>query len=305
MDTMIKLNGRVVYWDLSGQSNYGLLKSGLTHIGVPELIPERCTEISAVRIALRKNVRRIHEHLSSTLQGKGLGVSDIRFDELKEGPSGYSITSIRSSKTVEGKSSLEYPVTHTAVLSTGINIRGETFKYIKFNTLKGDDLPEPLRRQILDDFYAAIETVPSQKLSRTLVRLIGKCQGISLREHGSIYWIPDTHSRLWEQTKIVVEQSSAANTVYGFRTLIDADATRALTDALRSNILKELNKIDDSLRKGFKQEGALERRREQADLLREKVQEYQLIIGEVNDELLERVESTRRSAAIAGLASLS
>lgn len=122
---------------------------------------------------------------------------------------------------------------------------------------------------------------PSQVAS-ALTDILRRMNAVTLRPTGGVYWLSDEYLDTWGQLTAVIEAASvgARNTVYRITHQFDAHSVRAVRDAFLAEVEKEANKIMEEVDAGELGENALKNRATQAEILQDKVREFERILGE-------------------------
>src|SRR5262249_358582 len=124
-----------------------------------------------------------------------------------------------------------------------------------------------------------------------------------LRPQGAIYWLPENRLDLWQEATRAVELATAGrpHACYLLRHQMDADAVKAVRDAVCAELLAEAQRIQADVLSGELKERALESRRAQAAELRGKVACYESLLDVGLAQLREAIDSADQAAAAAAL----
>jgi hypothetical protein len=127
--------------------------------------------------------------------------------------------------------------------------------------------------------------------------------GIRLRPGGAVYWVPGPRLGAWAEAAEAAEAAAddGRNAVYVLRHRLDADAVRAVRDAVVGEVLSEAGRICEELTGGELGGRALETRKRQAAELREKVLLYEDLLSVGLGGLHEAVDRADQAAATAAL----
>jgi hypothetical protein len=111
-------------------------------------------------------------------------------------------------------------------------------------TPEADQVAEAYRRQQ--------GRVPAAQLSAALVRVVDALGGTRLRPGGAVYWVPGPRLDEWAAAGRAAEAASGGRpgAVYVLRHRLDADAVRAVRDALVGEVQAEAARICDEVAAG-------------------------------------------------------
>ena len=145
--------------------------------------------------------------------------------------------------------------------------------------------------------------LPAVQLSACLVKLVEFLGGTRLRPTGAVYWIPGPKLDEWVSIAQAVEAASEGkpSAVYLLRHRLDADAVRAIRDAVVSEVQTATARIAEDISAGELGSRALETRKQHAQELREKVLLYEDLLNVGLAELHRAIDSADQSAATASL----
>jgi len=135
---------------------------------------------------------------------------------------------------------------------------------------------------LIDTFNKQLGLLRGSQVSTSLVNIITSLGGTRLRPNGSVYWLPESQLERWAQIGQVVENSSQGrkSSVYILRHQMDADAVKAIRDAIVQEISQEASKMENEILDPESSLGdrALENRRAEALCLRAKVKQYEELL---------------------------
>jgi hypothetical protein len=145
--------------------------------------------------------------------------------------------------------------------------------------------------------------IPAAQLSACLVRVVEFLGGTRLRPTGAVYWVPGPKLDEWAQVARAVEAASDGrpSSVYLIRHRLDADAVRAVRDAVVGEVQAATARIAEEVAAGDLGTRALETRRQQAHDLRDKVLLYEDLLSVGLADLHRAVDAADQAAATASL----
>jgi hypothetical protein len=147
--------------------------------------------------------------------------------------------------------------------------------------LRSDAPAHDLVRAISDSYDRLLNTHTPDDVRRALVKTLSSCAGITLREHGGVYWVPAPYAETLRQL-----QRAVSNIGRSRLDLVPIHATpeaqQALGDAARSALEEDLSElreeIDGFLKAPPDRAATLVRRLQMFDELRGKARLYQSIL---------------------------
>lgn len=156
---------------------------------------------------------------------------------------------------------------------------------------------------ITESFNENLGLLKPAQVSHALVAILDSMFGTRLRPSGAVYWLPADRLDDWQRVGHAVEAASAGrpHAVYILRNQMDADAVRAVQDAVVTQIAAEAASIEAEVNGGELGVRALENRQQLAELLRKKIGEYEAILGRGLDSLREAVEKAEQAACNAAI----
>ena len=157
--------------------------------------------------------------------------------------------------------------------------------------------------RVREAFRVHESRVPAAQLSAALVRVVDALGGTRLRPGGAVYWVPGHKLGDWADVAGVVEQASTGrpSAVYAIRHRLDADAVRAVRDAVVAEVAGDADRIARDVGTGDLGGRALESRRKEAAALRDKVLLYEDVLSVGLAGLHAAVDAADQAAATAAL----
>jgi len=264
----LSIGGSVAVWKSSATNRDSLLKK-MRDLGLGDAVPEPTTKHLALRNALRGR---------------------FGADKVKTLP-GFAnfavIDAIATTDSWKGQSSL----TVKSEMS-GLVFSQEHEKRVEIEAA----------------FATECENIPSTEVSKMLVKLAYRMGGVPCASGaGGCYWIPKKSMDLWRDAAKAVETSSAngMSRVFMFTTAMDDEAIRAVCGSLEDNVSKELSDMEAEISSGKLKKRALESRVRISGEMRERIREYEQMLGVTLKKLHDAVEHTKKNSVIAALQALS
>jgi hypothetical protein len=267
VESHIEIGGAVVFWSLSEWTSRDRLKEGLEAAGLAAFVPEPRQAAAALRDALEE-----------VLGGPRMLVRPL---QARDG-----FTVVREDRGEHGNS-------YTQELVARIDDAGG----ITFAS--SDDRAARVR----EAYERQRGLLRAARVSGALVAILEALGGTRLRPGGSVYWLPPHRLDEWQQAARAVEASGVgrASAVYVLRHRMDADAVRAVRDAVVAEVQAEATRIHDEVMGGELGGRALETRRARAGELREKINLYEHLLDVGLEGLRGAVDRADQAAAAAVL----
>lgn len=166
----------------------------------------------------------------------------------------------------------------------------------------GDGAPDGTQLRELYSLRAAVLTA-SQITSYLTAHVSGPLTGTRLKEAGGVYWIPDSSTERWRSItdRVILAATNARPDVYLIRHRFDADALRAVKDAITAeieNAAAEIRRDAGDPTLGAK---AHQTRTVAARQLAEKARSYEGILGESLAHLTAAAQAAELAAATAAM----
>lgn len=161
--------------------------------------------------------------------------------------------------------------------------------------------PHPRSADVLDAFRRQQSLLHAGQVSACLVNVIEGLGGTRLRPSGALYWLPGHRLDEWLAVSGAVERAAhqGKSSVYLLRHRMDAEAVRAVQDAIVAEVRCEAAAIHADVLSGGLGERALETRRQQARGLRQKVNLYEDLLHTGLGMLHDVVDQADQAAAAA------
>ena len=269
VESQLDIGGGVVFWTLAEHSDHDKLLSGLTPLGFGDYVPEPRHPAAVLRSALEE----------------ALGGGRVLVRPLAD-RDGFTVV-----KEERGRDRNAY-LTDLVARVTPADPPGLDFEPL-------DD-----RAALVTQAYGRhAGRVPGVQLSAAMVRVVESLGGTRLRPNGSVYWVPPTKLDEWARVADAVERAADGrpSAVYVLRHRMDADAVRAVQDAVVTEIQAEAKRIRSEVDTGELGGRALETRRKQVIDLRDKVNLYEDILSVALTGLHDAVDEADQAAATAAL----
>jgi len=267
----MRLGGVVTFWTCGEWSRHSAIEAGLTALGFEKFVPERRGKGSALRDALEKVC----------------GGPRVMVRPTKE-KDGFCVVEEERRETAYGGNT--YRVNLTARIDFDTSL-------ITFDPI--DDRAQ----KIVASYNEHLGLLRSAQVSSALVSILDDLGGTRLRPTGGVYWLPEAKVEAWAEIGQIIEGAGhgVVNAVYLIRHDLDADAVRAVRDAIVSEVSAEATKISQEVNDGGLGERALENRKEQALCLRSKIELYEELLDCGLEALRQAVDETEQTVATAAL----
>ena len=265
----LDVGGAVVFWSLADGTDRDRLRDGFTSLDLGEFVPDE-RPASAV----------LKDALESVLGGPRVLVRPLAARD------GFAV--VREDR---GTAANAYATTLVAKVSAS------GYPMLSFDP--DDDRADRVRQA----FGEHAGTVPAAQLSAALVKVVGRLGGTRLRPGGAVYWVPGHKLSDWADVADAVERAATGrpSAVYAIRHRLDADAVRAVRDAVVADVAGEADRIAKDVAAGDLGGRALDARRKEAAALRDKVLLYEDVLAVGLAGLHAAVDAADQAAAGAAL----
>src|SRR5215213_8367336 len=117
--------------------------------------------------------------------------------------------------------------------------------------------------RVADAYRRQLGRVPAAQLSAALVKVVEALGGTRLRPGGAVYWVPGPRLDEWAEAGHAAERAAEGrpSAVYVLRHKLDADAVRAVRDAVVTEVQAEAHRICEEVVGGDLGGRALETRK--------------------------------------------
>jgi hypothetical protein len=267
VESSLDVGGAVTFWSLADWSDRARLQREFAALGLDAFTPDPRPAPACLRDAL-----------NDVLGGPRVLVRPLA------GREGFAV--VREDRGVAANA---YATLLTA------SVRDGAVPVFDPWTPEADQVAEAYRRQQ--------GRVPAAQLSAALVRVVDALGGTRLRPGGAVYWVPGPRLDEWAAAGRAAEAASGGRpgAVYVLRHRLDADAVRAVRDALVGEVQAEAARICDEVAAGDLGGRALETRKKQAADLRQKVLLYEDLLSLGLAGLHRAVDQADQAAATAAL----
>jgi hypothetical protein len=241
IESQLDVGGAVTFWSLADWSDRSRLQTALTELGYEAFVPEQRAEATVLKDALEE-----------VLGGPRILVRPLASRD------GFAVV-----REERGTASNNYATLLVARVQQG---QDPTFEPWTLDT-----------NRVATAYRQQLGRIPATQLSNALVKLIDVLGGTRLRPSGAVYWLPGHRLDEWTRIAQAAEQASQSrpNAVYVLRHRLDADAVRAVRDAVVNEVQVEAQRLADEVTGGDLGGRALETRKNQLVMLREKVNLYE------------------------------
>jgi hypothetical protein len=266
----LRLGGAVVYWTLSEFTFRDRLADGLGDAGFGDLAPDARPATAALKAALEQ-----------TLGGSRVLIRPLQSRD------GFAVVEEQRGQTEN---------LYTQRLSARVQGEG-AFARLAFSSMD----ERSLAVQQAFDLHQGL--IAAHQVSECLVGIVERLGGTRLRPSGGFYWLPEAKLDLWQEVAAAVEKAAFGrpHACYVLRVAMDADAVRAVRDAIVAEVSAEANRIRTEVLSGQLKERALESRRLEAEDLRDKVALYEQLLDTGLAYLREAIDAAEEAASAAAL----
>lgn len=265
----LDVGGAVVFWSLADGTDRRRLRDGFQSLDLESFVPEPRPAPSVLRDALEE-----------VLGGPRVLVRPLASRD------GFAVV-----QEDRGTAANAYATTLVARVSS------EVVPDLRFDPY--DDRADRVR----EAFLVHSSRVPATQLSAVLVKVVESLGGTRLRPGGAVYWVPGHKLDDWAAVARVVEAASLTkpSAVYVIRHRLDAEAVRAVRDAVVAEVAADAERIANEVQSGDLGSRALESRRQEASQLRSKVLLYEDLLAVGLAGLHAAIDTADQATATASL----
>ena len=263
-----EIGGAVVFWSLAEGTDRSRLHHGFTGLGLEAFVPDP-RPASAV----------LKDALDETLGGPRVLIRPLAARD------GFAVV-----QEDRGRTDNTYVTTLVArALGDPVELAFEPI--------------DERASQIIDQFRVQSQRLSASQVSGALVKVVEHLGGTRLRPTGAVYWVPGHRLDEWASVALAVEAASTGrpSAVYVIRHPLDAEAVRAVRDAIVTEVQTEAKRIVEDVNTGELGERALDTRRTQAATLRDKVLLYEDLLSVGLAGLHQAIDVADQAAAVATL----
>jgi hypothetical protein len=261
--------GSMSWWTLGPQTDPAILSKGLSQLGLPDYAPPPRTWLMSLKAALAEMFAK-PEELIRPLRHKQTNGYTVVIESKGEHDNSYD-RSVNASVDKEGQ----------VFITAGEADRGEL--------------------QRLTSHYRRV--LPAASVSDMLTDIIhGQLDGIGLKANGGLYFIPEQHVGRWLDVSMVVEAAAVSPTTNDLSAVPLEMNAMTLRDIKRS-ITREIESASERLRKDITEnqlgDEALLNRAVRARELRERIRQYESILGQALDVCHQHVDIAVQAFSVA------
>ncbi len=264
----LDVGGAVVFWSLADGTDRDTLRGGLAPLGLESFVPDPRPASAVLRDALE-----------DVLGGPRVLVRPLAARD------GFAVVT-------------EDRGTQSNTYTTGLvaRVMGDPAEFTF------DPIDERSHR-VIEKYREHAGRIPAGQLSAAMVRIVESLGGTRLRPSGAVYWVPGHKLTDWTAVAHAVEAAAMGrpNAVYLIKHKLDADAVRAVRDAVVAEVKADAARIVQEVNAGDLGDRALETRRTQAAALRDKVLLYEDVLSVGLTGLHAAVDAADQAAATAAL----
>src|SRR6476469_7369587 len=226
VESRLDVGGAVTFWSLADWSNRPRLQAAFAAIGLAALVPDPRPAPACLKDAL-----------DDVLGGPRVLVRPLAARD------GFAVV-----REARGVSANAYATLLTASVRDGSDPVFDPWS--------------PDADRVADAYRRQLGRVPAAQLSAALVKVVEALGGTRLRPGGAVYWVPGHRLDDWARVADAAERAADGrpSAVYVLRHRLDADAVRAVRDAVVAEVQAEAVRICDEVQAGELGGRALETR---------------------------------------------
>ena len=155
--------------------------------------------------------------------------------------------------------------------------------------------------KVLEAYRKHVGRLTAQQVSSALVNVVSQLGGTRLRPTGGVYWLAGDRIADWEDASEAVAQAAdgGKSVAYVVEHELDSGSVMAVRDALIAEVTAETQRISREIQSGDLGKKAIESRKNEAALLKKKVEDYESILDVTLDHLKKGLDCIDQSQALA------
>lgn len=262
----VRVDGRITFWRLPQHFNRDVLLEGLAKLGWKRHCPRERSNNSALKEALVYIVRSWKQDDVLVRELESVGEDGFVVVRETKGAQENQYETWFRTKWEQPVDTVEpYTVTYDGEFSADNSSIDVWFKH----------------------FRSRLTNHAVAKMLSVLIQ--DHLQGVSLKPSGGFYWIPpESVATYQELIKVVVAAADGDCTIYQPEfSLADESAVQAVRDAIVDDINHRAAVIESQASKEGVKETALKNRQRDAQLLHDRVKQYEGFLGETLDKCRE------------------
>lgn len=280
-------NGASVFWN-GGTTERATLERNLDSIGLAEFTPPPRSDGAALKLALAEyaesQLKAMERSQRSTKDASGQKIKRAKLVQprVNQKLNGYEVVDVSRRE----RDPNDYVTDFGAKLVEG---------QVQLSRGYAD-------RSAIQALFAKHKAIlGGDAIGSALVELVTHLGGTTLRELGSVYWLPGRSIPAWHKIQNAFQTAGEKTKVYCVENVLNAETVRAVKDAIVSEVMEAATELTVDITSGNLGAQAIENRKQRAISLQARVSEYEGILGQVLDSLHE-VLTVAESAASSALA---
>lgn len=260
--------GLITFWSLCESFNRQTLQANLHAAGFPGLMPDVRANVTVLRDALTEAFAKTRVLVRPLAAKNGFAV--VREDR---GADENAYAPVLTAKVFDGRAD--------PVFAGGDQARID---------------------DVTRTYHRLKDRVTLNQVTTALIKGLDQLRGTRLRPSGGVYWLPGDKVGDWQAISQAFETAAEGRAVvYRVEHDLSPEAVVAIRDGLVGEVMSEARRLHEEIMSGELGDRALETRKNEAAALRDKVSEYERILGVGLAHLkktLDSVEQTNATAAV-------
>lgn len=178
----------------------------------------------------------------------------------------------------------------------------KTRAYVELHSEEGESISfrfapfdSGLYRDISLHAEASLATLGASAVGKVLSDVVDKLGGVSLRDGGGVYWLPERSAADWSRFAADIESAGVGNSVYAMQVAADAEMVRCVGDRMTGEVGTQLESLEAEL-------GAFTMTPETVEKRRAKMEELMRQVENFENAFATRLEAVRESfSKVSGL----
>lgn len=260
--------GFLCYWNLGQQTDPDILANGLGQLGLPKLAPKPRTWLMSLKAALAEVFGK-QEEMIRPLKRKDDNGYTVVVETKGETRNDYA-------QHVNAKINESGDVIVTDGYADNVELTSKAWHF----------------RRVL----------PAASVSDLLVSLVAHLGGVTLKDNGGLYFIPESQYATWANVAMVVEAAATNGTANNISIVpleMNASTLRDIKRSIVHEIETEAQAMKEEIAAGDLSDCVIKRRRAKASSLGDRIRQYEIILGEALTACHENIDTVAQSLAVA------
>ena len=276
--------GAIVYWNCRPTPRQALMNE-LILIGMEDFTPCQRTPAAALKMALEEYCGEEADN-----RARKEGDEEVKRDMIVQSLLSQNVDGFEVIDVTRRSGSNNYICDFRAKVVVNEQDNTETLEF------SGGYVSGEIQRHVSEWYEGFRSMLSGAALGGSLVDIVAKLGGVTLKDSGGIYWLPTEKLEIWQKV-IYAFESCGSSQIYMMRTIMDDKTVRAVSDAIVDEVTKAAAEIANELRDNELGEKGVANRLERAKSLHDRVKLYEGIMDNTMKHLHDVITIAEMSAA--------